>query len=63
LGYAGDRILKSAESVRLNTPSDPPEEELLVIRPTRFAEHLAVFLFEPPDGHVAQGLDLFPQGR
>lgn len=40
-----------------------PEEELFVIRPARFAEDITVLVFELPDGHVAQGLDLFPQGR
>ncbi|HTS29848.1 MAG TPA: hypothetical protein VMH81_28450 [Bryobacteraceae bacterium] len=53
---------KATEGVRLHPPGNAPEKELLVIRPARFAEDITVLVFELPDGHVAQGLDLFPQG-
>jgi hypothetical protein len=47
-------------SQRLNAPSDPPKQELLVIRSGLLAESLNVLLSELADCHPAQLVNLFP---
>jgi hypothetical protein len=51
-----------APGIRLNVPDDAPEQELLVIRTARLAENVPILVLELPDGHVTQGLNLFPYG-
>src|SRR5207247_7696697 len=41
----------AAPGVRLQTPGDPPDEELLVIRAARLANGFQVFVLELPDRH------------
>ena len=54
---------EAAPRIRLDAPGDAPEQELFVVRAARFTEDVAILVLELPDGHVAQGFDLFPQGR
>jgi hypothetical protein len=54
---------ETSPGVCLQAPGDAPEEELLVIRAARFPESFPVLLLELADGHVAEGFNLFMDGR
>src|ERR1017187_750092 len=56
---AAGALGEAAFGQRLNSPGDPPKQELLVVRAGLLAEHLQVLLLELTCRHPAQRLNFF----
>ena len=52
-------LRKTSFRVSLDTPSDTPKKELLVIRPAHLTENVSVLFFKLASGHVAQRFNFF----